>query len=109
MPRSVRARTSLWTARGVWRAHWSRSVLLSPNSLPIRIADMREVILDTETTGLDPYQGHRIVEIGGVELINHIPSGKSFHVYLDPERDMPREAEEVHGLTIEILKGKPRF
>jgi DNA polymerase III subunit epsilon len=70
---------------------------------------MREVILDTETTGLDPYQGHRIVEIGGVELINHIPSGKSFHVYLDPERDMPREAEEVHGLTIEFLKGKPRF
>src|SRR3954462_3526351 len=70
---------------------------------------MREVILDTETTGLDPYQGHRIVEVGGAELINPIPSGRTFHTYIDPERDMPREAEEVHGLTIEFLKGKPRF
>jgi DNA polymerase III subunit epsilon len=70
---------------------------------------MREIILDTETTGLDPVQGHRIVEIGAIELINHIPSGRTFHAYLDPERDMPRDAREVHGLTTEFLKGKPRF
>ena len=70
---------------------------------------MREIILDTETTGLDPGQGHRIVEIGAVELINHIPSGRTFHVYIDPERDMPRDAREVHGLTSEFLRGKPRF
>ena len=70
---------------------------------------MREIILDTETTGLDPVQGHRIIEIGAIELINHIPSGRTFHAYLDPERDMPRDAREVHGLTTEFLKGKPRF
>jgi DNA polymerase-3 subunit epsilon len=70
---------------------------------------MREIILDTETTGLDPGQGHRIVEIGAVELINHIPSGRTFHAYIDPGRDMPRDAQEVHGLTNEFLRGKPRF
>jgi DNA polymerase III subunit epsilon len=70
---------------------------------------MREIVLDTETTGLDPAQGHRIVEIGAVELINHIPSGKTYHTYLDPERDMPSDAEAVHGLTAGFLKGKPRF
>ncbi|CAN5491993.1 DNA polymerase III subunit epsilon [soil metagenome] len=66
-------------------------------------------MLDTETTGLDPVQGHRIVEIGAVELINHIPSGRHFHVYLDPERDMPREAEAIHGLSRQFLRGKPVF
>lgn len=70
---------------------------------------MREIVLDTETTGLDPAQGHRVVEIGALELINHIPSGKSYHVYIDPERDMPSDAEAVHGLTTVFLKGKPRF
>jgi DNA polymerase-3 subunit epsilon len=70
---------------------------------------MREIVLDTETTGLDPAQGHRIVEIGALELINHIPSGKFYHVYIDPERDMPPDAEAVHGLTTTFLKGKPRF
>lgn len=70
---------------------------------------MREIVLDTETTGLDPAQGHRIVEIGAVELINHIPSGKTYHTYIDPERDMPSDAETVHGLTSAFLKGKPRF
>ncbi len=70
---------------------------------------MREIILDTETTGLSPITGDRIVEIGAVELINHIPSGKTFHAYLNPERDMPKEAEAVHGLSTAFLKDKPLF
>jgi DNA polymerase III subunit epsilon len=70
---------------------------------------IREIVLDTETTGLSPRDGHRIVEIGAVELINHMPSGQSFHVYLDPQRDMPKEAEAVHGLSAAFLKGKPLF
>jgi DNA polymerase-3 subunit epsilon len=70
---------------------------------------MREIILDTETTGLDPAKGHRIVEIGAIELVNHIPSGRSFHRYIDPERDMPSDAEAVHGLTTAFLRGKPLF
>jgi DNA polymerase-3 subunit epsilon len=70
---------------------------------------MREIILDTETTGLSPQDGHRIVEIGAIELFNHLPTGKTFHVYLDPGRDMPKEAEAVHGLSSAFLKGKPKF
>jgi DNA polymerase-3 subunit epsilon len=70
---------------------------------------MREIILDTETTGLDPAQGHRIVEIGAVELINHIPSGRTFHAYIDPQRSVPADAMAVHGLTTEFLRGKPVF
>jgi DNA polymerase-3 subunit epsilon len=70
---------------------------------------IREIVLDTETTGLSPRDGHRIVEIGAVELIDHLPSGQSFHVYLDPQRDMPKEAEAVHGLSAAFLKGKPLF
>jgi DNA polymerase III subunit epsilon len=70
---------------------------------------MREIVLDTETTGLDPYQGHRLVEIGCVELINRIPSGQTFHRYINPQRDMPTEAFGVHGLSEEFLKDKPPF
>lgn len=70
---------------------------------------MREIVLDTETTGLDPLQGHRIVEIGAVELLNHIPTGKTYHTYINPERDVPREAEAVHGLSSAFLKDKPLF
>jgi DNA polymerase-3 subunit epsilon len=70
---------------------------------------MREIVLDTETTGLDPFQGHRLVEIGCVELVNGIPSGQSFHRYLNPERDVPAEAFAVHGLSAEFLKDKPFF
>ena len=70
---------------------------------------MREIVLDTETTGLDPASGHRIVEIGAIELLNVIPTGQTFHVYLDPERDMPEEAFRVHGLSLEFLTGKPLF
>jgi DNA polymerase-3 subunit epsilon len=70
---------------------------------------MREIILDTETTGLDPKAGHRIVEIGCIELVNHMPTGNHFHRYLNPERDMPAEAAAVHGLTEAFLKEKPVF
>jgi DNA polymerase-3 subunit epsilon len=70
---------------------------------------LREVILDTETTGLDPAAGHRIVEIGCVELINCIPTGRVWHCHLNPDRDMPYAAYEVHGLSIEFLSTKPRF
>ncbi len=69
----------------------------------------REIVLDTETTGLDPDEGHRIVEIGAVELVNHLPTGATYHVYIDPERDMPPEAEAVHGISAAFLAGKPRF
>jgi len=70
---------------------------------------MREIVLDTETTGLDPLKGDRIVEIGCVEIQNHIATGRIFQVYLNPERDMPSEAAMVHGLTDEFLADKPVF
>jgi DNA polymerase-3 subunit epsilon len=70
---------------------------------------MREIVFDTETTGLDPAAGHRIVEIGCVEILNAIPTGQTFHVYLDPERNMPEEAFRVHGISAESLIGKPKF
>ncbi len=70
---------------------------------------MREIVLDTETTGLDPAQGHRLVELGCIELVNRIPTGATFHVYLNPERDVPAEAAAIHGLTGEFLKDKPLF
>ena len=70
---------------------------------------MREIVLDTETTGLDPADGHRIVEIGCVELIDHIPTGQVFHRYLNPERLVPIESQRVHGLTDEFLSDKPLF
>jgi DNA polymerase-3 subunit epsilon len=70
---------------------------------------MREIVLDTETTGLDPAQGHRLVELGCIELLNRIPTGATFHKYLNPERDMPAEAFAIHGLSGEFLKDKPRF
>jgi DNA polymerase-3 subunit epsilon len=69
----------------------------------------REIVLDTETTGLSPATGDRLVEIGGVELINHIPTGRTYHVYINPERDMPEEAYRVHGLSNEFLADKPLF
>jgi len=70
---------------------------------------MREIVLDTETTGLDPFQGDRLVEIGCVELVNRISSGQTFHRYFYPERGMPAEALAIHGLTDEFLKDKPLF
>lgn len=70
---------------------------------------IREIVLDTETTGLSPQGGDRLVEIGCVELINHIPTGKTFHVYINPQRAMPEEAFRVHGLSDEFLADKPLF
>jgi DNA polymerase-3 subunit epsilon len=70
---------------------------------------MREIVLDTETTGLDPLTGDRVVEIGCIELFNRIPTGQTFHRYVNPERDMPASAFEVHGLSTEFLKDKPPF
>jgi DNA polymerase-3 subunit epsilon len=70
---------------------------------------LREIVFDTETTGLDPYQGHRLVEIGCVELVNRIPTGQVFHCYFNPERDMPTEAFAVHGLSSQFLGEKPLF
>jgi DNA polymerase-3 subunit epsilon len=70
---------------------------------------MREVVLDTETTGLDPLAGDRIVELGAVELMNHMPTGRTFHAYVNPQRAVPAEAVAVHGLTAEFLADKPLF
>src|SRR3546814_15722736 len=70
---------------------------------------MREIIFDTETTGLDPRAGHRLVEIGCIELIDRRESGRTFHAYFHPERDMPAEAEAVPGLSIQLLSDKPLF
>jgi len=70
---------------------------------------MREVVLDTETTGLDPNDGHRIIEIGCVELLDHYPSGRSFQRYLNPERMVPLDSQDIHGITDEFLSDKPLF
>src|ERR1700730_4531134 len=68
---------------------------------------MREIVLDTETTGLDPLRGDRLVEIGCIEIYNRMPTGQTFHRYINPERDMPAEAFAVHCLSAEVLAGKP--
>jgi DNA polymerase-3 subunit epsilon len=73
------------------------------------LANVREIVFDTETTGLDPLQGDRLVEIGCIELLNRFPTGKTFHCYFNPERDMPEQAFKVHGLTSDFLKDKPLF
>tara|TARA_Y100000589_G_scaffold158536_1_gene150908 strand:+ start:1240 stop:1941 length:702 start_codon:yes stop_codon:yes gene_type:complete len=70
---------------------------------------MREIVLDTETTGLDPQEGHRIVEIGAVELYNHVPTGKVYHQYINPLISMPDQAFAIHGLSNEFLSDKPKF
>ena len=70
---------------------------------------MREIVFDTETTGLDPNSGDRMVEIGCIEVVGRIPTGRKFHAYFNPERDMPMGAERVHGLSAEFLSSKPRF
>ena len=70
---------------------------------------MREIVIDTETTGLEPGEGHRVVEIGALELVNHVPTGRIFHSYLNPERAMPADAQLVHGLTAAFLGEQPVF
>jgi DNA polymerase-3 subunit epsilon len=70
---------------------------------------MREIVLDTETTGFDPLEGHRVIEIAAIELVNLLPTGRAFHTLLDPQRDVPPEATKVHGFTRADLEGKPLF
>lgn len=70
---------------------------------------MREIIFDTETTGLDPHSGDRMVEIGCIEMVNRVATGRTYHEYFNPDRDMPIEAERVHGLSAAFLSDKPRF
>lgn len=70
---------------------------------------MREIILDTETTGLDPKRGDRLIEIGCIELFNRIPTGREYHCFINPEREVPAEAEKIHGISTDFLKGKPLF
>jgi DNA polymerase-3 subunit epsilon len=70
---------------------------------------MREIVFDTETTGLDPYEGHRLVEVGCIELLNHFPTGRTFHSHINPERNVSPEAFSVHGLSSKFLKDKPLF
>jgi DNA polymerase-3 subunit epsilon len=70
---------------------------------------MREIVFDTETTGFEPGEGHRIVEIGCVELMDHFPTGRTLQFYLNPERDIPIESQRVHGLSVEFLADKPLF
>ena len=69
----------------------------------------RAIVLDTETTGLDPRTGHRLIEIGCVEVVDYMPTGRTFHRYVHPERDIDPEAERVHGISLAMLEGKPRF
>jgi DNA polymerase-3 subunit epsilon len=69
----------------------------------------REIVLDTETTGFEPHLGHRLVELACLEVEDFIPTGRTFHTYVDPERDMPLDAQRVHGITAEFLRGKPKF
>ena len=79
------------------------------------MSKIKEIVLDTETTGLDPYPtdtnptGHRVIEIGAVELLGHVPTGKTFHQYVNPERSVPKESTMIHGLTNEDLSDKPTF
>ncbi|MFA5957353.1 DNA polymerase III subunit epsilon [Hyphomicrobium sp.] len=70
---------------------------------------MREIVLDTETTGLDPKKGHRLIEVGAIEMINRIPTGREFHRFINPLRDVPKEAQEIHGIATEFLFDKPVF
>lgn len=70
---------------------------------------LREIVFDTETTGLSPQEGDKLVEIGAVELINHIPTGRTYHQYINPERDVPEEVVKVHGLTYDFLKNYPKL
>ena len=70
---------------------------------------LREIVFDTETTGLSPEEGDKLVEIGAVELINHMPTGRTYHQYINPGRDVPEEVVKVHGLTEEFLKNYPKL
>src|SRR5829696_9413906 len=80
--------------------------MTGPRGMP---SMLREVVLDTETTGLDPEQGHRLVEVAAVELVEHLPTGRTFHSYINPQRDVPEDAFRVHGLSAAFLADYPAF
>ena len=82
---------------------------LAENGARSRNSHLREIVLDTETTGLDPAGGDRVIEVGCLELVNHIATGRTFQRYVNPEREVPAEAAAIHGLTTEKLAGKPLF
>src|SRR5882672_5627930 len=120
MPKSASARISWWIRRMDWTRCAQRSATFWPRSLRCRsgepdspvarfLKSMREIVLDTETTGLDPLRGDRLVEIGCIEILNRMPTGQTFHRHLNPERDMPAEAFAVHGLSSDFLADKPLF
>src|SRR5690606_27308625 len=99
-----------WPQRAASPARQARPLILTATVRPRnQVATMRQIIFDTETTGLDPAQGHRIIEIGCVEIINRTVTGNTLHLYLNPDRDSDPEALAVHGLTTEFLADKPRF
>jgi DNA polymerase III subunit epsilon len=70
---------------------------------------MRQIVMDTETTGIDPAEGHRVIEVAGIELVNLMPTGRHFHTLIDPERDIPADATRIHGFTNAHVEGKPKF
>src|SRR5438094_1201267 len=120
MPKSASARISWWIRRMDWTRCGRESATFWPRSLRCRsgepdspqarfLKSMREIVLDTETTGLDPLRGDRLVEIGCIEIYNRMPTGQTFHRYIHPERDLPAEAFAVHGLSSEFLSSKPLF
>ena len=82
---------------------------VTPPDLSDRTNDLRQIILDTETTGLDPKKGDRVIEIGCLEILNRMPTGREYHAFINPARDVPAEAEAVHGLSTSFLKDKPLF
>src|SRR6476619_8458704 len=91
------------------KAKSAKSLLVSDSRPVDRIRRVREIVFDTETTGLNPAGGDRMVEIGCVEMFNRVETGRHFHAYFNPERAMPSEAEAVHGLTTIFLSDKPSF
>src|SRR3984893_5035815 len=120
MPKSASALISWWIRRTAWNRCGPRSGTFCARLLRCRGGGpdspysavsilMREIVLDTETTGLDPLRGDRLVEIGCVEIFNRMPTGQTFHRHINPERDMPVEAFAVHGLSSEFLATKPLF
>src|ERR1700731_2905077 len=120
MPKSASALISWWIRRTAWNRCGPRSGTFCARLLRCRGGGpdspysavsilMREIVLDTETTGLDPLRGDRLVEIGCVEIFNRMPTGQTFHRHINPERDMPAEAFAVHGLSTEFLASKPLF
>src|SRR4029453_129519 len=113
MPTSGLVPISLWKPGPASTMHLTRckgSCLdCASKQAAIRPELMREIVLDTETTGMEQAEGPRLVEIGALELIRHIPTGRVFHVYLNPERPMPPDAYAVHGLSDDFLRTQPRF